>query len=64
MTVATEGGERLGAMETASRKRQTLPLSVVREGGLLASTAGDTDQFMGGEPNKGPEVRNRVWEGD
>lgn len=51
-------------METASRKRQTLPLSVVREGGLLASTAGDTDQFMGGEPNKGPEVRNRVWEGD
>lgn len=35
-------------------ERGKLCLSFDREGGLLASTADDTDQFAGGEPEQRP----------
>lgn len=54
VATTTECGEWVAVIGKASRKRQALHLSLEREGRLLDSRAGNTDQFIGGQPEQKP----------
>lgn len=54
VAITTECGEWVAIIGKASRKRQALHLNLDREDRLLDSRAGNTDQFIGGQPGQRP----------